>query len=807
MTRPLTSRCLTPPCAKVASVALCATLLAAALPCPAPAQSDLAAQEVQRRQAVVAAQEARITEATTLLQDAKTQEALVLFEETFLALPDVPMAREVRQRALHGYVTAGINRANELAAKGDLAGANALLDKLDAVGVAPGDKRVARARERLADPDRFPRALTSTHVNRVEEVQRLLVLANSHREIGRYDQALATYEDVLRLDPYNSAARRGMERTEQERMRYFQAARDHQRSRMFSDVDQAWEHQVPRADISSLFGSSPAASPVARRGGRDEIQRKLREFIIDRVDFSGATVEEVLEFLRIRSRDLDPDRRGIDFVMSVPGDAASRSVTLNLNRVPVEEVLRYITELGGMRYRVEEFAVRIVPASDAAGDLITKSYRVPPDFISNAAVDAAPNAPADPFAQTTAPAGGGGLNMRRLGAKEFLETRGVTFPEGASANYSSSASTLIVRNTPRNLDLVDMLVEQALGAGIKQVVIEVKALDVSAEKLKELGFDWLLGEFSLKAGEVIGAGGVLGNMAQPNFPFQFPFQAGGTAVGANPITGGLRSSGDLGSQGIEDVLYGSVSPASRRSPGVFSMAGVLTNPQFQVVLRALDQKTGLDLVAKPSVVTKSGQRASVQVVREMLYPTEFDPPQVPTNFGPTNVIVIGPGAPPISMPPPIVTPATPTAFEMRRIGVVLEVEPVIADDGRSVDLTLTPEITDFVGFVNYGSPIVGFYGDSPAVELTENRIFQPIFSTRKIATSVKVWDGATVVLGGLISDNNIVIQDKVPFLGDAPYVGRLFRSEVKRRRMKNMLIFVTARVIDPSGSRIHPESQ
>ena len=167
--------------------------------------------------------------------------------------------------------------------------------------------------------------------------------------------------------------------------------------------------------------------------------------------------------------------------------------------------------------------------------------------------------------------------------------------------------------------------------------------------------------------------------------------------------------------------------------------------------------------------------------------------------------------PPLVIPPIPVTPTTPTAFETRRVGMVLNVEPVISDDARSVDLTLTPEFTEFVGFVNYGSPIfnvtrtaaapgVDFVGKQ---ELTPNTILQPIFSTKKVTTAVKVYDGATIVLGGVISDNTIMIDDKIPVLGDVPVVGRLFQGKVKQKRSKNMLMFVSVKVVDPSGNRVN----
>jgi general secretion pathway protein D len=68
---------------------------------------------------------------------------------------------------------------------------------------------------------------------------------------------------------------------------------------------------------------------------------------------------------------------------------------------------------------------------------------------------------------------------------------------------------------------------------------------------------------------------------------------------------------------------------------------------------------------------------------------------------------------------------------------------------------------------------------------------------------VKVYDGATVVLGGLVSDQNIMIDDKVPVLGSVPYMGKLFQSKVEQRRTKNLVMFVSVKVVDPSGNRVN----
>jgi general secretion pathway protein D len=129
--------------------------------------------------------------------------------------------------------------------------------------------------------------------------------------------------------------------------------------------------------------------------------------------------------------------------------------------------------------------------------------------------------------------------------------------------------------------------------------------------------------------------------------------------------------------------------------------------------------------------------------------------------------------------------------------VVFNVTPTVGADGYTINLTLIPQVTDFLGFINYGNTIISGNISVP------NDIKQPLFSTRDLMTSVEIWDGQTVVLGGLIREDLQKIDDKIPFLGDIPALGRLFRSKVTQRTKRNLLIFVTARLIDPAGNPVH----
>jgi len=157
-----------------------------------------------------------------------------------------------------------------------------------------------------------------------------------------------------------------------------------------------------------------------------------------------------------------------------------------------------------------------------------------------------------------------------------------------------------------------------------------------------------------------------------------------------------------------------------------------------------------------------------------------------------------------------VTPATPTAFETRNTGVTLEIEPTIGENNYTIDLRFAPEIVEFEGFINYGSPIqspgTNALGQPVQLTITENRIEMPVFSTRRVTTALTIYDGYTVSVGGLMAESVQNVEDKVPILGDLPIIGRLFQSKAENHIKSNLIIFVTAEIIDAAGNRINDSS-
>jgi len=773
----------------------------------------IAEREIARRLARIQDAQKAMERGDELFAQGDHEGALAQYraaKEIFDQLPNAPFIQDWRDLANLKFADCAVVVAREKAAKGDYVAARGLLQ--EAMAAVPGHRKAALFAAQLDDPDRWPPALTPEHVENVGKVQKGLLLGASSVEIGNYDKALEQYEDVLRIDPYNTAARRGMESAERKRTEYFNSAYDHQRSRMLNMVNEAWEHKPAIKGFQVESTSSGAKAPTVY------LSQKMQKIVFPQVQFSGASIEEAVEFLRVKSRDLDvfetdPARKGVNIILKAGSDAPTASISLDLKDVPMQEALRYVTELAGMKFKVEPFAVLIVPVTETTTEQFTRIYKVPPDFetMGGGGGDAAaPAAPADPFAAGGAGAATTSGLTKRQSALDILKAQGILFPDGATAVFNKVTSQLIVKNTQPNLDLVEAFVDSIINQVTKQVYITTKFVEVTQKNTDELGFDWLLGGLGVNADNVVVGGGSDGNFGgRVSYTGDLATMVGAGAVA--PVTRGLRTgTRAIRGDSVDSLFNPTDASADTVAPGVLSIAGIFTDPQFGVVIRALAQRKGVDLMSAPSVTTKGGQQATVEVIREFIYPTEFDPPQIPTNVGATTGVGGG-GGTAGAIP---VTPTTPTAFEMRPVGVRMEVDPVIGENG-SIDLNLLPEVTEFDGFINYGSPIYsvqplldifGFPIGSTQIELTPNIINQPIFSTRKVKTSVTVWDGQTVALGGLIREDVQDVEDKLPVLGDVPIIGRLFRSEVEDHFKRNLMIFVTAVLIDPAGQRIRQTS-
>ncbi|HRQ87909.1 MAG TPA: type II and III secretion system protein [Bacteroidia bacterium] len=786
-----------------------------------------------------------------LMADGDYQGAIDQYHQALDLLPDAPMTEPRRRAYIKQFSRASVLLATQRAEEGRYPEAIALVEDVLQPSVDPDNIDAKRLLERLNDPDYYSPALTPSHLERVRRVKLALKTAQGYIDLGDYDRADREFNKALNDDPYSIAARRGMEDNERHKLNYYDQAYNHTRAKMLREVAAGWESPVPANLESGPIMDIPTDTNTAEIRRTEE---KLKSIVLPSVEFADTPLKDALDFLQTRSVELDinePDvkKKGINIILDAGaggggggggaapaapageggfgfeggGGAASASggmggvgdtrITLRLSNVPLAEALRYTTSLAQLKYKVEPFAVKVVPLSQPEADLFTNVYVVPPTFLSNdsgGGGGAASGGSSDPFGDSGSSGGSSGSPARAT-AKSILERAGITFGSGASAIYNPSTSQLIVRNTQDQMELVEAYIESIVKGVEKQITITSRFVEISEEDGKELGFDWLLGPFNLgSTPRVFAGGGTVGNQSGAGDPGDYSFVNPGTQipVGFNNMTAGLRSgSRAINGNSINALIAeaaGVAGGGSVMAPAVFGISGVFTDPQFQVMIRALNQQKGVDLLSAPSVTARSGNRAKIEVIREFIYPTEYDPPEIPNQFGSVGGITTGGTSAGGGFP---VTPATPTAFETRNTGVTLEVDPVLGADEFTIDLSLAPEVVEFEGFINYGSPIltssVNALGLVTPVVVTENRIEMPVFNTRKVSTQVTIWDGQTVALGGLIREDVQDVEDKIPFLGDLPVAGRLFRSSVELHLKRNLTIFVTAQLIDPAGMPIN----
>ena len=275
----------------------------------------------------------------------------------------------------------------------------------------------------------------------------------------------------------------------------------------------------------------------------------------------------------------------------------------------------------------------------------------------------------------------------------------------------------------------------------------------------------------------------------------------------------------------------------------------LGEADLSMILHMLSQRSDTDLLSAPKVVTKSGENAVIKVVTEYIYPQDYDV-QLQSSGSSSGSSSSSGGS------SAILAVVEPQNFTMREVGVILDVTPTYSEaNGGTIDLELKPQVVDEPTWMNYGMKIP-FSGNSAmqnflgigdiftglasaltAIEAplspearndmaqgavdaantalsnlsksgSDNMTWydapmnQPFFHVRSIDSKVSITPGATVVMGGLITEQRKAMDDKVPFLGDLPYVGRLFRSHAEQTVKRNLLIFVTGRLITPAGREL-----
>ena len=366
---------------------------------------------------------------------------------------------------------------------------------------------------------------------------------------------------------------------------------------------------------------------------------------------------------------------------------------------------------------------------------------------------------------------------------------------GKSVFFNDRTGLLYVRATEQDLEIIQEAIE-TLNQTPPQVTIEAKFAELSQEDSKGLGFNWYLGNTLMNNGAMGLQGGTAPSFQGPSSTANPSgiFPGGGTLTpGSTTYTPGPGAVASSGSDGLLTSGLRNTVGQSGSLPTVGTLTGIMTDPQFRVAINAIEQRTGNDLLSAPKVTTLSGRQTHIAAQDLQYIVTTTTITQTATSGG---GLAGGSGA----VAPSIGYSASPFS-----LGPTLDVLPTVSADGYSIQMTIVPTYTEFVGYDPPGQFVPqaqAATGSTIGVPLTAE-LPLPHFREREVVTTCNVWDGQTVVLGGLIGETITKINDKVPMLGDLPLVGKLFQSQSSDATKENLLIFVTPTIIDPAGNRVH----
>lgn len=197
-----------------------------------------------------------------------------------------------------------------------------------------------------------------------------------------------------------------------------------------------------------------------------------------------------------------------------------------------------------------------------------------------------------------------------MAARQFFTTLGVNLLYPKSVFFNDRLGLLVVRATEQDLDTIEQAL-QALNRVAPQVHIKARFIEVSQTDSKALGFDWYLGNFV--NGSVIANGGSAGSLAT------------GSTSAANPlgVFPGTSSANEIAPSSTDQSLTSGLRN-SLNAPALATVTGIMTDPNFRVVINALQQRSGVETLAEPEVVTTSGRQTQMKATQLKTVITDYN---------------------------------------------------------------------------------------------------------------------------------------------------------------------------------------
>jgi general secretion pathway protein D len=624
------------------------------------------------------------------------------------------------------------------------------------------------------------------HKERERQIDKLYREATVFYNNRRYDEARDRLEEIYLYDPFNVRANRLLEKCYRQLYKYglYRHATDLEGMIAYNTWE--WVQGVPPQVSERAISAAPQVKTVSPA----ETHSKLESIIFQNVEFDDADIYSVIRYLDRSAKRNDPEQNNISIIPGFDNVVAATlpRVTMSFSRIPLSEVLRYLCKLVGLRFKMEQNTVVI----GQVDDMETRYFNISPELISNikgtpeggdaggAAAGTAPGGGMDFGAAADAAADSGSRN--KIDPKAliaYFERCGITFNEDASIGYDTRSGKLIVTNTIENLRKTDELLRQLDSIKFQMVMIEMKIVEINQKDVNELGFDWVF--------NIPGTSG--GTEATQTWSVNKNGQGNPLRYYSPDNPNAIASTADLSSSGYKLLNDFKIFPNFGDS-----IFGKGMDVNLSLSVNAIAQDTRTETLSAPKILTSSGSQAMIKMIEERYYAEDWDEPE--TSISGNNVSI---------------RPPTPDWGEGRKIGITMNVRPVVSPDNFTIELHLQPVIMAFLGEDIYPVAIKTWRTKADGTKVDQRSqdtdIKMPRFSERSIDVRVKVYNGETIVVGGMIQNQNINRNDKWPIIGEIPVLGRLFSSQLALVEKTNMLIFVTTRLVNTDGKPVPGPNQ
>jgi type IV pilus assembly protein PilQ len=313
---------------------------------------------------------------------------------------------------------------------------------------------------------------------------------------------------------------------------------------------------------------------------------------------------------------------------------------------------------------------------------------------------------------------------------------------GGKIQVDVRSNALVITERPSRMNRIQEVID-TLDRATDQVMIESKFIEVSNGDLSDIGVDWAY--LNENAGDLLGGSGAgSGNPGFSPHPYDLDTKTIPTPNGS--VFAGV----DSYANGLANIAAGGASGG---------LVAVFSSSQFAATLTAIQTENRSKLVSNPTVVVMNNQQAVFQVGED--YPIREFSVNDETGQLETGEI------------------------DYRFVGIELDVTPSVNAAGM---ITLDVH------------PVVSALGDVVPTNVGGAILEDRIFKKRDAKTQVTIKDGYTIALGGLTAETEDNDESKIPFLGDLPFLGQLFRSDVSSEASTNLIIFLTAKTLNPDGS-------